>query len=73
MKNTLKIIYKITAFILLFFLLGTLSVYVESIIIEKSTLSSINSMISEDDSVLLQNEDICLYRLELLHKFSLDL
>ena len=57
MKNTLKFIYKITAFILLFFLLGTLSVYVESIIIEKNTLSSINSMISEDDSVLLQNED----------------
>ena len=57
MKNTLKIIYKITAFILLFFLLGTLSIYVEAIIIEKNTLSSINSMISEDDSVLLQNED----------------
>ena len=44
MKNTLKIIYKITAFILFFFLLGTLSVYVESIIIEKNTISSINEL-----------------------------
>ena len=44
MRNTLKIIYKITAFILFFFLLGTLSVYVESIIIEKNTISSINEL-----------------------------
>ena len=44
MKNTLKIIYKITAFILFFFLVGTLSVYVESIIIEKNTVSSINEL-----------------------------
>ena len=44
MRKTLKIIYKITTFILFFFLLGTLSVYVESIIIEKNTISSINEL-----------------------------
>ncbi len=49
MRSTFIIIYKISGFLLLFFLLGTLFVFIETIAIENNTKSFI------DESGLIQN------------------
>mgnify|MGYP001502475411 FL=1 len=50
MKATLRIIYKVVGFILLFFLLGTLFVYIETVVIEENIESFV------DESGILQNK-----------------
>ncbi len=50
MKSTFRLIYKILGFIILFFLLGTLFVFVETVMIENNTQSFI------DESGILQNK-----------------
>ena len=50
MKTTLRIIYKLFGFILLFFLLGTLFVYIETVAIEENIESFV------DESGILQNK-----------------
>ena len=50
MKATFRIIYKVVGFILLFFLLGTLFVYIETVVIEENTESFV------DESGILQNK-----------------
>ncbi len=50
MKATLRIIYKVIGFILLFFLLGTLFVYIETVVIEENIESFV------DESGILQNK-----------------
>lgn len=50
MKATFRIIYKVVGFILLFFLLGTLFVYIETVVIEDNTESFV------DESGILQNK-----------------
>tara|TARA_S200000501_G_scaffold175120_1_gene164748 strand:- start:672 stop:914 length:243 start_codon:yes stop_codon:yes gene_type:complete len=49
-KATLRIIYKVIGFILLFFLLGTLFVYIETVVIEENIESFV------DESGILQNK-----------------
>ena len=49
MRSTFIIMYKISGFLLLFFLLGTLFVFIETIAIENNTKSFI------DESGLIQN------------------
>tara|TARA_A100000164_G_C21900353_1_gene770181 strand:+ start:1520 stop:1762 length:243 start_codon:yes stop_codon:yes gene_type:complete len=49
-KATLRIIYKVVGFILLFFLLGTLFVYIETVVIEENIESFV------DESGILQNK-----------------
>jgi len=49
MRSAFIIIYKISGFLLLFFLLGTLFVYIETIAIENNTKSFI------DESGIIQN------------------
>ena len=49
MRSAFIIIYKISGFLLLFFLLGTLFVFIETIAIENNTKSFI------DESGLIQN------------------
>ena len=49
MRSTFIIIYKISGFLLLFFLLGTLFVFIETIAIENNTKSFI------DESGIIQN------------------
>ncbi len=50
MKATFRIIYKVVGFILLFFLLGTLFVYIETVVIEDNIESFV------DESGILQNK-----------------
>ena len=50
MKATFRIIYKVVGFILLFFLLGTLFVYIETVVIEENIESFV------DESGILQNK-----------------
>ena len=50
MKSTFRIIYKVVGFILLFFLLGTLFVYIETVVIEENIESFV------DESGILQNK-----------------
>tara|TARA_B100000287_G_scaffold413437_1_gene444943 strand:- start:495 stop:737 length:243 start_codon:yes stop_codon:yes gene_type:complete len=50
MKSTFRLIYKILGFAILFFLLGTLFVFVETVMIENNTQSFI------DESGILQNK-----------------
>lgn len=50
MKATFRIIYKVIGFILLFFLLGTLFVYIETVVIEENIESFV------DESGILQNK-----------------
>ncbi len=50
MKSTFRLIYKLVGFIILFFLLGTLFVFIETIMIENNTQSFI------DESGILQNK-----------------
>ena len=50
MKATFRIIYKLIGFILLFFLLGTLFVYIETVAIEENIESFV------DESGILQNK-----------------
>ena len=50
MKSTFRLIYKILGFTILFFLLGTLFVFVETVMIENNTQSFI------DESGILQNK-----------------
>ncbi len=50
MRSTFIIIYKILGFLLLFFLLGTLFVFIETVAIEDKTKSFI------DESGILQNK-----------------
>ena len=50
MKATFRIIYKVVGFILLFFLLGTLFVYIETVLIEENIESFV------DESGILQNK-----------------
>jgi len=49
-KATFRIIYKVIGFILLFFLLGTLFVYIETVVIEENIESFV------DESGILQNK-----------------
>ncbi len=49
MKTTFRIVYKLVSFILLFFILGTLFVYIETVAIE----ANIETFI--DESGILQN------------------
>jgi len=49
-KATFRIIYKVVGFILLFFLLGTLFVYIETVLIEEKIESFV------DESGILQNK-----------------
>ena len=50
MKSTFRLIYKLVGFIILFFLLGTLFVFIETVMIENNTQSFI------DESGILQNK-----------------
>ena len=50
MKSTFRLIYKFVGFIFLFFLLGTLFVFIETVMIENNTQSFI------DESGILQNK-----------------
>ena len=50
MKSTFRLIYKFLGFIFLFFLLGTLFVFIETVMIENNTQSFI------DESGILQNK-----------------
>ena len=50
MKATFRVIYKVVGFILLFFLLGTLFVYIETVVIEENIESFV------DESGILQNK-----------------
>ena len=50
MKTAFRIIYKVVGFILLFFLLGTLFVYIETVAIEENIESFV------DESGILQNK-----------------
>ena len=50
MKSTFRLIYKFFGFIFLFFLLGTLFVFIETVMIENNTQSFI------DESGILQNK-----------------
>ena len=50
MKTYLRLIYKSLGFIILFFLIGTLLVYIETILIENNVKSFI------DESGILQND-----------------
>ena len=50
MKSTFRLIYKLVGFIILFFLLGTLFVFIETIMIENNTQSFI------DESGIIQNK-----------------
>ena len=50
MKTAFRIIYKVVGFILLFFLLGTLFVYIETVAIEEKIESFV------DESGILQNK-----------------
>lgn len=50
MKSTFRLIYKFAGFIFLFFLLGTLFVFIETVMIENNTQSFI------DESGILQNK-----------------
>ena len=50
MKATFRIIYKVVGFILLFFLFGTLFVYIETVVIEENIESFV------DESGILQNK-----------------
>ena len=50
MKATFRIIYKVVGFILLFLLLGTLFVYIETVVIEDNIESFV------DESGILQNK-----------------
>ena len=50
MKSTFRLIYKILGFTILFFLLDTLFVFVETVMIENNTQSFI------DESGILQNK-----------------
>ena len=50
MKATFRIIYKVAGFIILFFLLGTLFVYIETVVIEENIESFV------DESGILQNK-----------------
>ena len=50
MKSTFRLIYKILGFTILFLLLGTLFVFVETVMIENNTQSFI------DESGILQNK-----------------
>ena len=50
MKSTFRLIYKLVGFIILFFLLGTLFVFIETVMIENNTKSFI------DESGILQNK-----------------
>tara|TARA_A100001234_G_scaffold49385_1_gene41374 strand:+ start:1316 stop:1558 length:243 start_codon:yes stop_codon:yes gene_type:complete len=49
-KATFRIIYKVVGFILLFFLFGTLFVYIETVVIEENIESFV------DESGILQNK-----------------
>ena len=50
MKSTFRLIYKFVGFLFLFFLLGTLFVFIETVMIENNTQSFI------DESGILQNK-----------------
>lgn len=50
MKATFRVIYKFVGFILLFFLVGTLIVYIETVAIEENIESFV------DESGILQNK-----------------
>ena len=50
MKATFRVIYKVVGFILLFFLLGTFFVYIETVVIEDNIESFV------DESGILQNK-----------------
>ena len=50
MKSTFRLIYKILGFIILFFLLGTFFVFIETVMIENNTQTFI------DESGILQNK-----------------